>query len=107
MAAGYEQEQASLREDLAELTTQIEEMDMREKYVREFIEKAKAYIEMPTLTPELLRVFIKRIDVMEKEVKYSRTCGNTIIIHYTFEHPQSRFARENMIRPRIQTNITA
>lgn len=107
MSAGYEQEQASLREELAELTAQIEEMDLREKYVQEFIEKAKAYVEMPTLTPELLRVFIKRIDVMEKEVKYSRTCGNTIIIHYTFEYPQSRFTRENMIRPRVQTNITA
>ncbi|MBR4959447.1 MAG: recombinase family protein [Clostridia bacterium] len=106
MAAGYEQEQANLREELAALTDQINEMDLREKYVRDFIEKAKAYVEMPMLTPELLRVFVKRIDVKEKEVKYSRTCGNMIIIHYTFEHPQSRFTRENMIRPRIQTNIT-
>lgn len=80
---------------------------MREKYVREFIEKAKAYVEMPVLTPELLRVFIKRIDVMEKEVKYSRTCGNTIIIYYTFEYPKSRFTRENMIRPYNPTNIIA
>lgn len=107
MSAGYEQEQASLREELAELTAQIEEMDLREKYVREFIEKAKAYVEMPVLTPELLRVFIKRIDVMEKEVKYSRTCGNTIIIYYTFEYPKSRFTRENMIRPYNPTNIIA
>lgn len=107
MAAGYEQEQASLREELTELTAQIEEMDLREKYVHQFIEKAKVYVEMPTLTPELLRAFIKRIDVMEKEVKYSRTCGNTIIIHYTFEYPKSRFTRENMIRPHIQANITA
>ncbi|MBQ8249795.1 MAG: recombinase zinc beta ribbon domain-containing protein, partial [Clostridia bacterium] len=107
MAAGYEHEQTNLREELAKLTAQIEEMDLREKYVRDFIEKAKAYVEMPILTPELLRVFIKRIDIMEKEVKYSRTCGNTIIIHYTFEYPQSRFTRENMIRPRVQANITA
>jgi len=107
MSAGYEQEQASLREELAELTAQIEEMDLREKYVREFIEKAKAYVEMPVLTPELLSVFIKRIDVMEKEEKYSRTCGNTIIIYYTFEYPKSRFTRENMIRPYNPTNIIA
>ena len=107
MSAGYEQEQATLREEHAELTAQMEELNLREKYVRDFIEKAKTYVEMPTLTPELLRVFIKRIDVMEKEVKYSRTCGNTIIIHCTFEYPQSRFARENMIRPRIPKNITA
>ncbi|MBR5881234.1 MAG: DUF4368 domain-containing protein, partial [Clostridia bacterium] len=41
----------------------------------------------PKLTPELLRVFIRKIVVMEKTEKYSRTCGNTIIIHYTFEYP--------------------
>ena len=37
------------------------------------------------LTPEILRAFIKRIDVYEKEVRYSRTCGNTIVIQYTFQ----------------------
>lgn len=60
---------------------------------------------MPTLTPELLRVFIKRIDVMEKEVKYSRTCGNTILIHYTFEHQISRNIVESAqaMKPKIYT----
>jgi hypothetical protein len=61
---------------------------MREHYVNEFIAKAKEYIEMPKLMPELLRVFIRKIEVMEKTEKYSRTCGNTIIIHYTFEYPR-------------------
>ena len=54
----------------------------------EYIVRAKEYIEMPKLTPELLRVFIRKIEVMEKTEKYSRTCGNTIIIHYTFEYPR-------------------
>ncbi len=49
------------------------------------IAKAKTYIEMPELTPELLRVFIRRIEVYEKAEKYSRTCGNRIVIHYTFQ----------------------
>ncbi|MBR1481522.1 MAG: hypothetical protein IJ598_00980 [Ruminococcus sp.] len=35
--------------------------------------------------PEILYAFIKRIDIYEKEVKYSRTCGNTIIIQYTIQ----------------------
>ena len=43
---------------------------------------------MSELTPELLRTFIKRIEVFEKEQKYSRTCGNKIIIKFTFE-PES------------------
>lgn len=65
---------------------------MHEKYVRVFMKNARTYIEMPTLTRELLRVIIHRIDVYEKEVKYSRTCGNTIMIHYTFKVSQNKTA---------------
>ena len=36
-------------------------MDMREVCVREFIEQAKAYVEMEKLTPEILRMFVKKI----------------------------------------------
>ena len=42
-------------------------------------------INIEKLTPEIFRAFIKRIDVYEKEVRYSRTCGNTIVIQYTFQ----------------------
>ena len=66
----------------------VSSTDRFQHYVNEFIAKAKEYIEMPKLTPELLRVFICKIEVMEKTEKYSRTCGNTIIIHYTFEYPR-------------------
>ena len=52
--------------------------------MNEFIAKAQEYVEMQTVTPELLRVFIRRIDVWEKEVRYSRTCGNRIDICFTF-----------------------
>ena len=85
MASGYELEQAELRQELQCITQKIDEMDLREMYVKEFIAKAKTYIEMPELTPELLRVFIRRIEVYEKAEKYSRTCGNRIVIHYTFQ----------------------
>ena len=56
--------------------------------IREFINKAKSYIEMPKLTPELLRGFIRKIEVYEKPEKYSRTCGTPIIIHYAFQLPE-------------------
>ena len=92
MAGSYEQEQAELKQELESISAQISEMDLREKYVRDFMENAKTYIEMPKLTPELLRVFIHRIDVYEKEEKYSRTCGNTIMIHYTFKVSLSKTA---------------
>lgn len=88
MANGYEQEQTKLKQKLKSIAEHINEIDMREKCIQEFISKAKEYIEMPKLTPELLRVFIRRIEVYEKLEKYSRTCGNPIIIHYAFQLPE-------------------
>ena len=84
LASDYEQEQLQLKSKLVELESQIDSVNLREKCIRKFMERAKEYIEMPTLTPELLRTFIRRIEVYEKPEKYSRTCGNTIVIHYTF-----------------------
>lgn len=88
MASGYEQEQAELKQELQSITKRIDEMGMREMCIREFIAKAKEYLEMPKLTPELLRVFIRRIEVYEKLEKYSRNCGNLIVIHYAFQLPE-------------------
>lgn len=43
---------------------------------------------MLTLTPELLRVFIRRIKVYEKPIKYTRTCDNPMAIYYTLCLPE-------------------
>ena len=85
LASGYEEEQAQIRTKLNELNEKINEIDLQEKYVKDFIAKAKEYLNIEKLTPEILRAFIKRIDVYEKEIRYSRTCGNTIVIQYTFQ----------------------
>ena len=70
-----------------------------------FMDKAKSYVEMPKLTPELMRVFIRRIEVYEKPEKYSRTCGNPIVIHYAFQLPEQNGmpALENVMSPIQQT----
>ena len=88
MAGGYEQEQVEMKQELASITERISELDMREMCIREFMDRAKEYIDMPNLTPELLRVFIRRIEVYEKTEKYSRTCGTPIVIHYAFQLPK-------------------
>ena len=105
MSGGYEQEQAELRQELKSITERIDQMDLREMCIREFMGKAKSYMEMPELTPELLRVFIRRIEVYEKFEKYSRTCGNPIIIHYAFQLPEQNGmpALEQVMRPIQQT----
>ena len=101
MAGGYEQEQAELQQKLKSITESIDQLDLREKCIQEFMIKAKSYIEMPKLTPELLRVFIRRIEVYEKPKKYSRTAGNPIIIHYAFQLPEQNGmpAIEKMMLP--------
>ena len=74
----------------------MNEMDMREVCIREFIEQAKAYVEMEKLTPELRRVFIRKIQVFEKTEKYSRTAGDPLIIHFTFQpHADTDFITMN------------
>ena len=85
LAVGYEQEQSALKGKVSVLSSQINEMDLREQCIQEFIRKAKEYAEFPKLTPELLRVFIRKIVVYEKLEKYSRTAGNPIVIHYAFQ----------------------
>ena len=85
LAADYETEQSELKSKLAELDSQLDNMHLREKCISDFIKKAKQHLYMPKLTPELLRTFIRRIEVYEKPEKYSRTCGNHIIIYFTFQ----------------------
>ena len=48
-----------------------------------FIAKAKRYTDITKLTPELLRLFIQKIVVHEKSVKYSKYSEQAVEIHYT------------------------
>ena len=64
--------------------------------IQEFIEQAKASVEMEKLAPEVIRVFIRKIQVFEKTEKYSRTAGNPIIIHFIFQpHANTDFITMN------------
>ncbi len=47
-----------------------------------FIAKAKRYTDITELTPELLRLFIQKIVVHEKAVKWSKHAEQTVEIHY-------------------------
>lgn len=85
LSADYEQEKSDIQAKLTVLENEIDATELREKCINEFVENAKKYVEMPELTPELLRIFIRRIEVYEKKEKYSRTCGNQIDISFKFE----------------------
>lgn len=96
LASGYELEQAEIKQELESISAKIAEMDMREICIKEFIAKAKEYVDMDKLTPDIIRAFILRINVYEKEEKFSRKCGNYIEIHYTFQ-PKPRTTSETAV----------
>ena len=50
--------------------------------IARFIENAKRYTEIPELTAEILRIFIKRVEVGERAEKYSRTAPQEVRIYY-------------------------
>ncbi|WP_083773359.1 DUF4368 domain-containing protein [Desulfofarcimen acetoxidans] len=54
----------------------------------------KCYTEINELTGELLNLFIKRIEVGERDERYSRTAGQKIVIHYRYIGVISAFAEE-------------
>ncbi|MBE6863878.1 MAG: DUF4368 domain-containing protein [Ruminococcus flavefaciens] len=84
LSANFEKEQSELKAKLNALDSQLDEMKVREKCVRDFINNAKQYTEIHRLTTEILKTFICRIEVYEKAVKHSRTCGNRVVIYFTF-----------------------
>ncbi|MBR1432210.1 recombinase family protein [Ruminococcus sp.] len=84
LSANFEKEQYELKSKLNAFDSQLDEMKVREQRVREFINNAKQYTEIRRLTPEILKSFIGRIEVYEKAVKHSRTCGNRVVVYFTF-----------------------
>ena len=48
-----------------------------------FIALAKKYTDIRELSPELLRLFIRKIVVHEKDVKWSKHPRQTVEIHYS------------------------
>lgn len=106
LAADYEKEHADLKTKLEVIDSQIANANLQEKCIQDFIDKAKQYIEMPTLTPELIRVFIKRIEVFEKAEKYSRTCGNRMIIYFTFQADKETKIDGAMVELKTEETIT-
>ena len=83
LSASFEKEQSEIKAKLAALESKVDKMKLREKCIRDFISRAKQFTKITKLTPEILRAFVKRIEVYEKEIKHSRTCGNRIVIYLT------------------------
>ena len=82
LSADYTAEQKVLEETIPEQETQLEKLKASAANVEAFIEKAKRYTSIEELTPELLRLFIQRIEIGERGQKYSRSAGQSVRIVY-------------------------
>ncbi|MCJ7856728.1 DUF4368 domain-containing protein [Lachnospiraceae bacterium NSJ-143] len=83
----YEDEQENIKTALEALKSEMDKTKLKEKYVTDFINKAKEYTDITQITPQILKQLIQKIYVFEKEHKYSHIDGNVILIIYTFEMP--------------------
>ena len=82
LSADYNAEQKSLSADIPAKEEQLEKLKASVANVDAFIEKAKRYTTIDELTPELLRLFIQRIEVGERSQKYSRSAEQSVKIVY-------------------------
>ena len=82
LAGDYTVEQKALEEQIPEKEARLEKLKAASANVNTFVEKAKQYTAIDELTPELLRLFIQRIEVGERTEKYSRSSHQSIRIVY-------------------------
>ena len=82
LSSDYNEEQKALAEAIPEQEARLEKLRASAANVEAFIEKAKRYTAIDGLTPELLRLFIQRIEVGKRSVKYSRNSEQHIRIIY-------------------------
>ncbi len=82
LSADYNDEQRALRDVIPVKEAKLQKLTDSASNVDAFIEKAKRYTEIRELTPEILRLFIARIEVGEKSTRYSRTAEQAIRIVY-------------------------
>lgn len=82
LAGDYTVEQKALEEQIPEREARLEKLKAASANVNTFVEKAKQYTAIDELTPELLRLFIQRIEIGERDVKYSRNASQSIRIIY-------------------------
>lgn len=78
----YSKEKAQLAEEIPTATARLEKLRNSMANAKNFIAKAKKYTDMTELTSEILRVFVSKIIVHEKEVKYSKRAPQEVHIRF-------------------------
>ena len=82
LVASYTGEQAKLTEALPQREAEIHRLKETVSNTAAFLDKAKRYTDITELTPELLWLFIERIDIGERPGRYNRNGMQEVRIIY-------------------------
>ena len=82
LSAEYTQERTLLQEKIPQMAEQQEKLRDSIANAARFVERARQYSTITELTPELLRLFIDKIVIGERSVKYSRCAAQEVSIYY-------------------------
>ena len=82
LSSSYTEEQNQIAAGIPQKEVDIQRLRETVSGTDGFLDKAKRYMDITELTPELLRLFIEKIVVHEKEVKWSKHAPQTVEIYY-------------------------
>ena len=82
LSGSYTEEQNQIAAGIPQKEADIQRLRKTVSGADGFLDKAKRYTDITELTPELLRLFIEKIVVHEKEVKWSKHAPQTVEIYY-------------------------
>ena len=82
LSSSYTEEQNQIAAGIPQKEADIQRLRETVSGTDGFLDKAKRYMDITELTPELLRLFIEKIVVPEKEVKWSKHAPQTVEIYY-------------------------
>ncbi len=82
LSSSYTEEQNQIAAGIPQKEADIQRLRKTVSGTDGFLDKAKRYMDITELTPELLRLFIEKIVVHEKEVKWSKHAPQTVEIYY-------------------------
>ena len=82
LSSSYTEEQNQIAAGIPQKEADIQRLRETVSGADGFLDKAKRYTDITELTPELLRLFIEKIVVHEKEAKWSKHAPQTVEIYY-------------------------
>lgn len=82
LSGSYTEEMAALKGKIPGCEAAIQALREQVCGADHFIALAKKYTDIRELSPELLRLFIRKIVVHEKDVKWSKRARQTVEIYY-------------------------